>query len=104
MRNKVIQCQLPVIKKATKTLTNRVLHESMTKYCMQKLLDPVTDHNYYKSMTFLVELCSGLEVNCYYFEEDDVCESPRVGCPEHWVEESEQAEVNPWRAVYGDSL
>ncbi len=45
-----------------------------------------------------------LEPNCYYFEEDDICESPRVGSPCNWVEESEQAEVSPWRTVYGDSL
>ena len=46
-----------------------------------------------------------LEPNCYYFEEDnDVCECPIAGSPEYWPEESEQAEVSPWRAVYGGSL
>ncbi len=37
-------------------------------------------------------------------EQDGVCESPRDSSGQHWVEEPEQAEVSPWRTVYGDSL
>ena len=79
----------------------------MTKHCIplhaeaSRPCNPsVTDRNYYKISTFLVELCSGLQVNCYYFEEDDAWESPRVGSPENWVEESEHAEVSPYMGTH----
>ncbi len=44
------------------------------------------------------------EKNGYYFEGQDVCDSPRVGSPVAWLEESQQAEVSPRWSVHGDSL
>jgi len=37
-------------------------------------------------------------------DENRVCQNPGPGSSQHWTEEPEQAEVSPWKTVYGSPL
>ena len=91
---------------------------NVAAYTLHRLLSQLGEPEERAKVTTLIKIPTGkkvkqgldkwwseLEKHCYYFEEEDgVCQSPRLQSPSTWVEESEQAEVNPWRAVYGDPL